>query len=337
MRSRELSFDEYEPLDDEPSRFASIRRGLSTAVGALVALSLLMALGVWFYRLGVRDAENVPIIRASAEPAKVRPDDPGGAVAPHQEITSYRVAESEPAQATAAVIAPPPPEPKREDVAMGTLPPEPADRPDPVMPAIPPSSPGSRVAAAPAAAPAPEPAPPAAAASSQSPASGSVQPALAAGAGPSAPVLPTSVPAGATAEQASLAAPGPIPGATEYAPPLSPVAPRRPADLRERMAAAVVAAEQNAGDLARRAAESQVQVQLAADPDEGVIRSMWKRISQANSDLLRDRELAVQTTVSGGTTFYRLRVGPFGGVSEARAVCQALKARGQDCIVARNG
>ncbi len=125
----DLSLDEFEPFEDEPSRLSRIRRGLSTAIGACVAVALLVGLGVWFYRLGARDAENVPIIRASTEPAKTRPDDPGGAVAPHQDITSYSVAESKPAQATAAVIAPPPPEPKREDVAMGTLPPEPIERP----------------------------------------------------------------------------------------------------------------------------------------------------------------------------------------------------------------
>jgi cell division protein FtsN len=63
---------------------------------------------------------------------------------------------------------------------------------------------------------------------------------------------------------------------------------------------------------------------------------MWKRIQKANADILRDRTLAIQTTISGGTTFYRLRVGPFKDGSEARAVCQALKGRGQDCLVARN-
>ncbi len=129
----------------------------------------------------------------------------------------------------------------------------------------------------------------------------------------------------------------PVPDASEYAPPLTPLARPRPPDLKERMVAAVEAAEQSASDLVRRAAESAVQVQLAADPSEDVVRAMWRRISHANADILHDRELAVQTTVSGGTKFYRLRVGPFAGVSEARAVCQALKARGQDCIVARNG
>src|SRR5690606_21757197 len=102
---------------DGPSRLSRVRRVLSTAIGACMAVALLLAMGTWFYRLGVRDAENVPIIRAAAEPAKIRPEDPGGTVAPHQDISSYRVAESSGAQATAVVIAPPPPEPRREDVA----------------------------------------------------------------------------------------------------------------------------------------------------------------------------------------------------------------------------
>ena len=67
------------------------------------------------------------------------------------------------------------------------------------------------------------------------------------------------------------------------------------------------------------------------------MRAKWERIRKANDDILRGRTLAIQTTVSGGTTFYRLRVGPFESGSEARNICQALKARGQDCIVARNG
>ena len=63
---------------------------------------------------------------------------------------------------------------------------------------------------------------------------------------------------------------------------------------------------------------------------------MWSAISKANQDVLRGRALAVQSTVSGGTTFYRLRVGPFSNRAEAVSVCRALKARDQDCIVARN-
>ena len=80
----------YEDFDDPPesgpSRFGKIKSAASTVVGAIAALGILFALGIWFYRLGVRDAQNVPIIRASLEPEKERPQDPGGLVAPHQEI-----------------------------------------------------------------------------------------------------------------------------------------------------------------------------------------------------------------------------------------------------------
>ena len=114
-------FDEFDPSELEPSRFSRIRSAISTAIGALVAMALLLTLGVGFYRLGVRDAQNVPIIRAAIEPAKTRPDDPGGMVAPHQDVSSYGVADSAGVQASAAVIAPPPPEPRAEDVAMGAL------------------------------------------------------------------------------------------------------------------------------------------------------------------------------------------------------------------------
>ena len=94
--------------------------------------------------------------------------------------------------------------------------------------------------------------------------------------------------------------------------------------------------EASSENLAAAAAQSKVQIQLAADPSETVVMSMWQAIQRANSDILHDRALAVQTTNSGGTTYYRLRVGPFKDGAEARSVCQALKARGQDCIVARN-
>jgi hypothetical protein len=342
---QDINLAEFEPAEEGPSRFSRIRRTLSTAVGACIALALLVATGMWFYRLGVRDAENVPIIRAAVQPAKIRPEDPGGVVAPYQDITSYRVADSNPAQATTAIIAPPPPEPRREDVAMGKLAPEPERKDAPAATqapgaATPPQASGIS-------APAPEPSAPAAVI------------AVAAPSGPASPPQPSPLPASEaaaetgsgeidaliamvepakTADAPEAGAPAdPVTSGSDYAPPVSPLALPRPSDLKARMAAAVEAAEQSEDELARLAAQSEIQIQLAADPSEDTVRRMWQRISQANQDILHDRTLSVQTTTSGGTRFYRLRVGPFEGVSEARALCQALKARGQDCIVARNG
>jgi SPOR domain len=326
----------------------------------------LLALGVWFYRLGARDAESVPIIRASAEPTKTRPEEPGGVVTPYQDITSYRVAESRAEPPAAVVLAPPPPEPRPEDVAMRTLAPERAPRPG--------EGPGPAVR------------------SRDTPAWPGAQPGVDPGSGGVTDAPQRGVPAGEAASEAEIdpeelgidailveeeAVPGDAPGTvtarlseadeiaalvrqaalddasgpipepavvTDRAPDLQaggaglpPLPPARPSDLLARVDEAVRSAERSAAELSRRAAESPVQIQLAADPDEQVIRGMWHRIAQANQDILHDRDLAVQTTVSGGRTYYRLRVGPFSGISEAHAVCQALEARGQDCIVARNG
>lgn len=303
---RDYSPEDYDAVADGRPRFARFRRGLSTAIGAAVAMALLVALGIWFYRLGARDAENVPIIRAAAEPTKTRPEEPGGVVTPYQDVTSYGVAESGAAATPAVIVAPPTPEPRREDVAMGMLAPEPTERPDAMTTAeidVAPPSPMSEadeIAALVreatldiASTPKPEPEPAALAERESQP---------------------------HTADGTS-----------------APVPPARPSDLLARVQDAVRSAEESAAELTRQAAKSPVQIQLAADPDEQVVRTIWRRIAQANSDILHDRELAVQPITSGGTTFYRLRVGPFSGMSEAQAVCQALKARGQDCIVARNG
>ncbi|HUF55429.1 MAG TPA: SPOR domain-containing protein, partial [Thermohalobaculum sp.] len=88
--------------------------------------------------------------------------------------------------------------------------------------------------------------------------------------------------------------------------------------------------------LAARAALSRIQIQLGAFTDRAFTEAEWRRIAETNSDLLDGRALAIQPTTSGGTKFYRLRVGPFDDRAEASRVCEALQARGQDCLVAEN-
>ena len=314
---RDYPPDDYDAVIDGPSRIARLRRAFSTGTGAVVAMALLVALGVWVYRLGVRDAESVPIIRASAEPTKTRPEEPGGVVTPYQDITSYRVAESKAGPPATTVLAPPPPEPRPEDVAMGMLAPEPAKRP------------GARPAEqrAPAARPAdvvrPTGGQRAAAAAPSSdeaevePEEGTDAVVVEEGAGPSE----SSDPPTEADEIAALVREATLDAATEAKPEPAvvtdgaggsniPLPPARPSDLLARVHDAARAAEQSAAERKRLAAASPVQIQLAADPDEQVVRTIWRRISQANPDILHDRELAVQSTVSGGRTYYRLRVGP---------------------------
>ncbi len=271
--------NDYYVAEDEPrqgwrGRFTD---RMSTWLGAGLALVVIGGLVLWVYQLGQRDASAVPVIRAALEPAKVQPDDPGGAEVAYQDITSFTAGDGESAP-SAITFAPPPERPAAEDVAMGVL------------------------------------------------EDGAEEPA---GETDETSVVATADEAGAEPEVTAG-------DGTAQAPEASPVAPIRPGDLSQRMASARRAATEEV-ELASLAAASAVQIQLGAFPDRELTRSMWARIYQANEDILSGRALVVQSTISGGRRFFRLRAGPFKDRIEAQNVCRALQARGQDCLVAVNG
>jgi len=126
------------------------------------------------------------------------------------------------------------------------------------------------------------------------------------------------------------------PEASTLAPATSPPVPGRPGDLARRMEVARQAVSED-DQLAIAAAASQVQIQLGAFPNRDQTEDEWKRIYRANEDILQGRALVMQTTISGGRRYFRLRAGPFKNRIEAQNVCRALQARGQECIVAVNG
>ena len=66
--------------DDESAAFGPIL----TWLGAAAAVALVLGVSVWTYRLGQRDAMEVPIVAALEGPARVLPDDAGGRVVAHQ-------------------------------------------------------------------------------------------------------------------------------------------------------------------------------------------------------------------------------------------------------------
>ncbi len=250
--------------EDRPAWRTRAARRASVYTGAALAVAVIAGVALWGYGLTQRDASEVPVIRAALTPAKVQPDDPGGAEVPYQDISAYR-AGSDGSVPTDMVFAPPPERPSADDVAMAAL----------------------------------------------------------------------SGDSGATATDATAApeAVGPTEGA---APDIAPVFRARPADLLERVAAARQEMSEEA-ELAKRAAASPVQIQLGAYPERERTEEMWGRIFRANQDILRGRALVVQSTISGGRRFFRLRAGPFESRIEAQNVCRALQARGQDCLVAVNG
>ncbi len=257
-------------VDEEtgaPGWRVTAARRVSVWAGALVALAVAGGLGLWAYSLTQREASAVPVIRAALSPAKVQPEDRGGAEIAYQDIAAYRAGSGaeEPGD---IVFAPPPERPSSEDVALAEL-----------------TGEGGASAA------------------------------------------------GTDGEDTGG---GPARGADGAAPPVTPVVRPRPSDLRQSMEAARQAVSEQAR-LVERAAASAVQIQLGAFPEREQTETMWERIYRANEDILGGRALVIQSTISGGRRFFRLRAGPFEDQIEAQNVCRALQARGQDCLVAVNG
>lgn len=290
--------------DPAPLAVAGRERPAAAAwAGAGLSLLVLAGLGLWVEDLLTRDTGRVPIIAARIGPVKTAAED-GPAPIAHRDVESYALgAPDGPGAAAEARFAPATPAPSEEDVALGAMP-MPAPREEPA-----PAAEETRLA--------------------------EIDPAAVTDAGGEAEP-------GASAESAPDAEPGPAgpvpPQGTgsDLAPVATAPAPARPGDLAERMAAARRAAEAERASLERAAADAPYQLQLGAFRTEALTRGAWERIANRHSELLYNRRLAVQTTTSGGETFYRLRVGPFTSLAEAASLCEALRARGQDCIPAAN-
>jgi hypothetical protein len=75
-------------------------------------------------------------------------------------------------------------------------------------------------------------------------------------------------------------------------------------------------------------------VQLASLKAKDGARPAWARMQKAHPALLGERVLAIQEIDLGARgLFYRVQAGYFTERAEALSLCNALKARGQDCLV----
>lgn len=131
--------DEEFLLDDDVQDGRGSR--LAPVLGAVTAIVLLSGLIVWSYRLGVRDAQDVPVIRAMVSDIRIAPTDPGGLQVEHQDRRVYdAMASVVPSTPEAVQMAPPPEELAAEDRAAGRLAPsisgESADPFDSLPPAV---------------------------------------------------------------------------------------------------------------------------------------------------------------------------------------------------------
>ncbi len=314
----EAEFSEYhhDTRADHTGRAA--RATLLHWVGAVISVGLIAGLGVWGYRLAMRDVTGIPVVRALDGPMRIQPEDPGGQQARHQGLAVNRV------QAEGEVL------PTAETLILAPTPIEliAADKP------ITDERPAPRRVALADTPLQDEPVPVSLTEESAE------QPAVVAQTGPAfdgAEALETAVEQAvetvrAETEETPDIIPTSVPGiAVSMRPP-----PRPELDISGYQRVASLAAVGNV------TATTEVDpdaippgtrlVQLGAFDTAEIALGEWQRLQDQFADYFAGKAQVIQKASRGGREFYRLRVMGFADLSDARRFCSVLLARDAACI-----
>ena len=284
-----------------PTRAQSFKK-LTNFLGAVLSVGLVIGIGVWGYKLLVRDVSGVPVIRAAEGPMRIQPEDPGGTEALHQGLAVNTVAAEGTAAAPAdqLVLAPEPLELSLEDEPLAELAPEPEVEARPPTPA---AEDG-------------EPAPVEKAEQPEKVQLASVDALVAQIAKEAEPLE-------------ELTDKPEIKGGLGRS--LRPHL--RPASLAtapqpENVVATAASVEVDAATIPTGTRLAQ----LGAYESAEIAREEWARLSARFGEYLEDKNRVVQKAKSGGRTFYRLRAMGFSDLNDARRFCSALVAENAECI-----
>lgn len=78
-----------------------------------------------------------------------------------------------------------------------------------------------------------------------------------------------------------------------------------------------------------------LRVQIGSFRSASDAAGAWDKTVAAHQELIGQRQpYIVEADLGARGTFYRLQIGPLHSANEAKTLCNALKARGQDCILA---
>lgn len=283
--------------------------------GGLTSLALVVGLGVWGYKLAVRDVNGVPVIQALDGPMRIAPTDPGGEIADNQGLAVNTVA-------AVGIAAPPPEKLVLAPRPVALAPEDTAGLGGTPMPGVSEASAPTELRTgnpdlALAAAPPTE---------SANPTEVAVDAALAEALG--------EIPGDAAVEDLPLAEEMAEP-APEGAITVSPRPKARPgaraavAGAAPKEAAALVAA--NEVDPATIAPGTRL-VQFGTFDTAEEARAEWVRLQGRFGELMAEKAMVVQPAESGGRTFYRLRAHGFEGEADARRFCAAFVSENAVCI-----
>ncbi len=303
--------------------------------GAVTSVALILGLGVWGYDLAVRDVRGIPVIQALEGPARVAPDNPGGELASYQGMAVNKIAADGTAGAPAdqLTLAPRPEALSAEDQPMAALAASAeAEVPDPLAP----DSEGGAVSAIPDGAPGVAPVlaslDPGGALSHEPLPDGPSEDLL----GGEMPAIEVPAPpAGAIAADVPGVAQSPRPALRPAAAPAAgddagydAMAEAAAAAVAEALGAPAAALDVAAGTLAGGTRL----VQIGAYPDEAQARLEWDKTAARFGGLMEGKRRVIEPAVSGGATFYRLRVEGFADIDDARRFCEVFKAEGAECV-----
>lgn len=297
-------------VDDEhahPDRHPWWRRRSIRWGGA--ALGLGVAALLWFGSANdpANDvADDVPLIKAAEEPAKVRPEDPGGMYVAHRDKLIYHRLTGEEETRTVERLLTTPEEPLTppRTEALEAAPP-PGDGDESAFSEIPPAAPEGTMSE-----------------SLHAPPEESIviEPFE------SFPGDTNSEPPSAVETPPAAAAP---PVAMAPPPRPRPRAPEAPASGSRLSAEARMAQTLLMGTQTESYA-----IQLGSVRSRQEANIEWERLKRSHADILGGLRLTVlEADLGNRGTFYRLRAGPITGQASARRLCDSLVDRKVDCIV----
>lgn len=299
---------------------------LTNIAGAAMSVALVIGIGVWGYKLLVRDVTGIPVVRASAGDMRVKPENPGGQLAENQGLSVNAVTSKGTADqfADRLILAPKPLALEEED--------------QPVLAAMVTSAPQT----APEPATEPKPVPDVNAALQSGDVDGLVAE-LTDGMDPmedgEGTLEPIEASASAGVDTLEMAVSNAVavamieePGVkASLRPKTRPAGAARAIVTPASFTPAPTVAQTQELDADTLPAGTRL-VQLGAFDTPEIARSQWDTLNGRFGTYLEGKARIIQEASSGGRTFYRLRAHGFADIADARRFCSALVAENADCI-----
>ncbi|MBL6778767.1 MAG: SPOR domain-containing protein [Rhodobacteraceae bacterium] len=271
-------------------------------IGAFLSLALAIGIGVWAYKLIMRDVSGIPVIAASSDPMRIAPEDPGGTSAQNQGLSVNAVAEegsvTNPQKVT---LAPRPVVLVTDDLASKELKQKATEALR--VSNIETTSLDMNVLADEIVGDSPEPS-----------------------------IADVQIDGNQVENALRLALSGEIEQEAEderqSAASLRPRA--RPSDISPAPNSVELASVQEIAP--ENIPAGTALVQLGAFDSEAIARTEWMRLSQKFPSFMAERSRVIQRADRGGRIFYRLRADGFADLNDARRFCALLVASNADCI-----